>query len=213
MNRHTVEGNLDAIRRLGLDLQGVDKKLRFEVKATSENKVNALLEKHKLTNKRKVVIHPTSRWMFKSWNPAAFSLVVDLLTEKGFFIVIISGPEVDEVEYAKSIEIGGNSALLNLAGQLSINECAALVKSAECFVGLDSVAMHIAAAVNTPCVALFGPTRDRSWHPWIEKHKVVTENFECRPCGLKGCGDGMLSECIQSIKPEAVVGAVMALVK
>lgn len=182
------------------------------MKPASEDKVNALLKKYKLTNKRKVVIHPTSRWMFKSWNPAAFSLVIDLLTENGFFIVLISGPEADEIEYANSIESGGNSVMLNLAGQLSINECAALVKSAECFVGLDSVAMHIAAAVATPCVALFGPTRDRTWHPWIEKHKVVSENFECRPCGLKGCGDGMLSECIQAIKPEAVVKAVMELV-
>ena len=71
----------------------------------------------------------------------------------------------------------------------------------------------MAAAVNTPCVTLFGPTRDRTWHPWMVKHKVVAENFECRPCGLKGCGDGMRSECIQAIKPETVVQAVMSLVK
>lgn len=211
--RHAVEENLDAFRRLGVDLQCAEKGLILEVSSVSEDKVNGLLVKGELNDKRVVVIHPTSRWMFKSWSTASFSRVADLLIENGFFVVLVSGPESDEIKYVKSIEVDAKNAVLNLAGQLSINECAAIIKVADCFIGLDSVAMHIAAAVETPCVAIFGPTRDSTWHPWSVKHKVITENFECRPCGLKGCGDGMLSECIQAIKPEAVVQAVMSLLK
>jgi heptosyltransferase-3 len=72
--------------------------------------------------------------------------------------------------------------------------------------------MHLAAAAETPCVALFGPTRDIIWHPWMVPHKVITEDYPCRPCGLKGCGDSMVSECIQAIDPEKVVQAVQSLI-
>lgn len=212
-NRHTVEANLDAIRRLGIDLQLANKKLILKIKHLSVEKVNRVLTEYQLNAKKVIVIHPTSRWMFKSWNPGAFSRTVDFLIEHGFSIVLISGPQADEIEYVKSIQAGTKNSVVNLAGQLSLNECAALIKVADCFVGLDSVAMHIAAAVDTPCVALFGPTSDRTWYPWSVKHKIIAEDFECRPCGLKGCGDGMRSECIQAIKPETVVQAVVSLVK
>lgn len=212
-NRHTVEANLDAIRRLGVNLQERDKKLTFEVSPASEQRAQGIFEKYQLNDKKIIVIHPTSRWMFKAWNPKAFSRVVDLLAENGFSIILISGPQPDEIEYVESIRMASKKDVLDLAGQLSINECAALIKHAKCFVGLDSVAMHIAAAVNTPCAAIFGPTRDRNWHPWGVKHQVITENFDCRPCGLKGCGDGMRSECIQAITPETVFQAVISLVK
>lgn len=211
-NRHAVEANLDAIRRLGITVNDpAHKRLTFTVSTASEAKIGALLNAHIGTETKTIVIHPTSRWMFKAWNPQNFATVIDRLSELNLRIILISGPAQPEIDYVSAILESTNAKVINLAGQLSLNESAALIKRADCFFGLDSIAMHIAAAVNTPCVALFGPTNDSVWGPWMSPHQVLFTALPCRPCGLKGCGDGMLSECIQAIRPDTVVQAILAL--
>lgn len=211
-NRHAVEINLDAIRRLGIVVNDPElKRLCFTVTAASEAKVDEILNAQSDNRKKTIVIHPASRWMFKAWNPQNFAKVIDTLRQAGWRVILISGPAPQEVSYVDSILEVCNTQAINFAGQLNLNESAALIKRADCFFGLDSIAMHIAAAVKTPCVALFGPTNDKVWHPWMAAHKVLTSEHTCRPCGLKGCGNGMLSECLQSISPELVVEAISTL--
>lgn len=212
-DRHAVEINLDAIRRLGVQPQPQNKKLTFVVHTESDVRVDQLLQQHRPSNKKLVVIHPTSRWMFKAWNPQGFARVIDELDALGLCVVLISGPAKKEIDYVSAILEATDSQAVNLAGQLSLNETAALIKAADCFLGLDSVATHISAAVNTPCVVLFGPTTDKVWYPWMVAHEVISSDFACRPCGLKGCGDGMWSECIQVIQPETVVQAITSLIE
>ncbi|WP_305909990.1 putative lipopolysaccharide heptosyltransferase III [Methylomarinum sp. Ch1-1] len=206
--RHTVEKNLDAIRRLGLHPKEDQKKLTFITSRASEEKIRQLLSKQ-ARDQQVIVIHPTSRWMFKAWNPEGFAQVIDALKDAGHCVVVISGPAEKEVEYVEAILHKVRNSVINLSGQLSLNETGALIKFADCFLGLDSVAMHVAAAVNTPCVALFGPTTDKVWSPWKVSHKVLTEDFTCRPCGLKGCGDSMISDCLQALRPKDVFDAVL----
>lgn len=211
-NRHAVEINLDAIRRLGITVNDpAHKRLTFTVSAASEAKIDALLNTQIGPKTKTIVIHPTSRWMFKAWNPQNFAAVIDRLSELNFCIMLISGPAQPEIAYVSAILKSTDAKVINLAGQLNLNESAALIKRADCFLGLDSIAMHIAAAVNTPCVALFGPTNDNVWGPWMSPHQVLFTDLPCRPCGLKGCGNGMLSECIQAIRPDTVVQAILAL--
>ncbi len=211
-NRHAVEANLDALRRLGLQPQTDQKKLTLVIKPESQHRVKQLLQPALLENKKIIVIHPTSRWMFKAWNPQAFAQVVDGLNTLGFYSILISGPAQKEIDYVANILERTKSHSLNLAGQLSLNETAALIQLADGFLGLDSVAAHMAAAVNTACVVLFGPTNDKVWSPWMDARRVLTADFICRPCGLKGCGDGMLSECIQAIQPDQVIQAITTLI-
>lgn len=61
----------------------------------------------------------------------------------------------------------------SLAGQLTLNELAALIDEAELFIGVDSVPMHMAAALQTPCVALFGPSKLIFWRPWQVNGEVI----------------------------------------
>ena len=77
------------------------------------------------------------------------------------------------------------------------------------FIGVDSVPMHIAAAMQTPTVVLFGPSGEMSWGPWQVPHRVVSsEAHPCRPCGQDGCGGGKLSDCLTSLPVERVLQAV-----
>jgi heptosyltransferase-3 len=102
---------------------------------------------------------------------------------------------------------------LNLAGRLSIKELGALAGSAALFVGVDSMPMHLAAAMGTPTVALFGPSGESEWGPWNVAHRVVRSAHSCRPCGLDGCGGGKVSDCLTVIDVDAVHAAARELLR
>jgi heptosyltransferase-3 len=85
----------------------------------------------------------------------------------------------------------------------------ALTARARLFVGVDSAPMHIAAAVGTPVVALFGPSGEKEWGPWRVKHRVVASgDYPCRPCGNDGCGGGKVSECLTRLPVDRVHAAI-----
>lgn len=68
--------------------------------------------------------------------------------------------------------------------------------------------MHIAAAVGTPVVVLFGPSGEREWGPWrVRAEVVVSASHPCRPCGIDGCGGGKVSECLSTLPVERVYAA------
>jgi heptosyltransferase-3 len=60
-------------------------------------------------------------------------------------------------------------------------------------------------------VALFGPSDEQTWGPWMAPHRVVAQAYPCRPCGLDGCGNGKVSDCLMAIAPQAVLDAVQDL--
>ncbi|MBM3355249.1 MAG: glycosyltransferase family 9 protein, partial [Betaproteobacteria bacterium] len=74
-----------------------------------------------------------------------------------------------------------------------------------------SMPMHLAAAMGTPTVALFGPSGEREWGPWNVAHRVVASDHGCRPCGNDGCGGGKLSECLTTLPVDQVHAAARAL--
>jgi heptosyltransferase-3 len=72
--------------------------------------------------------------------------------------------------------------------------------------------MHLAAAMGTPTVALFGPSRENEWGPWNVEQRVVTTTHSCRPCGIDGCGSGKVSDCLTRLPVDAVHAAVRELI-
>jgi heptosyltransferase-3 len=72
--------------------------------------------------------------------------------------------------------------------------------------------MHIAAAVGTPTVVLFGPSGDKQWGPWGVPFRVISsQQHPCRPCGIDGCGGGKVSDCLTSLSVDAVLTAAHEL--
>jgi heptosyltransferase-3 len=68
--------------------------------------------------------------------------------------------------------------------------------------------MHIAAAMGTPVVAIFGPSGDREWGPWQVASRIVTSLVhDCRPCGRAGCNDSKISECLTTLPVAQVLTA------
>ena len=210
--RHTVEIHLDALRRLGIYPAAEDRGLVLTPGVDATSKVDQLMHQHDLRQGEYLLIHPTSRWMFKGWSRQGFAEVIKQLHGMGNKLVLTSSPDLAELEVIEQIKSEiGELPIVDLAGQLSLKELAALIDHCSCFIGLDSVPMHIAAAMNTPCVALFGPSDEQAWGPWQVQHAVITKNYSCRPCGLDGCGNGKLSDCLMAINAEEVVSAVSEL--
>lgn len=124
-----------------------------------------------------VLVHPGSRWLFKCWEDGKNAAVVQLLLNHGCHVVLTAAP--DEVERNMLDEILGRLNIpagvkvWDMGGKLNLRELAAAIDGAQLFFGVDSVPMHIAAALNKPQVALFGPTWVGRWRPYSQQADVV----------------------------------------
>jgi heptosyltransferase III len=205
--RHTVESNLDALRRIGIQPGPGDKRVVMVPGSAAEVHVGTLQREHGLEPGRYIHLHPASRWLFKCWPAEKVAALADALADRGHRIVLTAAPDEKEKALIAAVIKACKSAPLDLSGRLSLRELAALTAQARLFVGVDSAPMHIAAAMGTPTVALFGPSGDKEWGPWNVAHRVVTADFSCRPCGLDGCGGGKVSECLTTLPVEKVLAA------
>jgi len=206
--RHTVETNLDALRRLGLQPTDDDRRLVLVPGAAAEQRVQALLDTHGLAGRAFAHLHPASRWLFKCWPAPKVAQLADALAARGLAIILTAAPDPQERAMIDAIRGAVQGPVVDLAGQLSLKEMAALTARAKLFVGVDSAPMHIAAAMGTPTVALFGPSGDIEWGPWRTAHRIVTSTTHpCRPCGQDGCGGGKVSECLTTLPVERVLAA------
>jgi heptosyltransferase III len=206
--RHTVETHLDALRRLGIRPAMDKRNLQLVPGAAAEAKVTTLLKEHGLENQAFIQLHPASRWFFKCWPTELNAQLLQRLSARGEKVVLTCAPDERELAMLKTILEEAQITAVNLGGLLSLAELGALTARAKLFVGVDSAPMHIAAAVGTPCVALFGPSGDREWGPWGVHNAVVTSTHSCRPCGQDGCGGGKVSECLYAISVEQVMKSI-----
>ena len=208
--RHKVEANLDALRRIGVQPGMDERRMQFVPGAAAEARVAALLAAEGLAEHGYIHIHPASRWGFKCWPADRNAELIDRLSST-HRVVITAAPEPVEMSLIEKILSSTKSKPVNLAGKLSVKELGALTARARLFIGVDSMPMHLAASMGTPAVALFGPSGENEWRPWQVKHRVVTSNHPCRPCGNDGCGGSKVSECLTTLGVDQVHAAAEQL--
>lgn len=224
--RHTVETHLDALRRIGVYPDKMERSVTLQPGAAAESKIQSLLFQHDLDTKPFIHLHPTSRWLFKCWEPRKVAELILALQNQGERIVVTAAPtekeqtvineifhHVQTARQANDVNATNPKGLVNFSGRFSLKELAALTAHAKLFIGVDSAPMHIAAAMRTPVIALFGPSGDLEWGPWNVPHRIVSANHSCRPCGLDGCGGGKVSECMMDISVQQVLQAARDLAK
>ncbi len=206
--RHTVERNLDALRRIGIAVEEADKALVLVPGAAAEAAIDTLLAARGLAAQHFVHLHPASRWLFKCWPAEKVGDLVDRLAEHGLPVVLTAAPDERERALVDAVVAAARSPVVNLAGQLSLKELAALAARARLFVGVDSAPMHIAAAMGTPSVALFGPSGETEWGPWrVASRVIVSSEHACRPCGQDGCAGSKVSDCLTTLSVDRVFAA------
>jgi heptosyltransferase-3 len=210
--RHTVEIHLDALRRLGIQTAAAERRLTLVPGGDAEASVRALLAQQGLTSRSFIHVHPTSRWLFKCWEPDKYADLIDALQGEGERVVLTAAPAEPEQKFAGRIVAKLRTPVVDLSGRLNLKQLAALTAQAKCFVGVDSVPMHIAAAMQTPVVVLFGPSGDLEWGPWQVRARVITSNHSCRPCGMDGCAGSKVSDCLTTIPVAEVLAAVRQMI-
>ena len=211
--RHMVECNLDALRRIGYWPEESDKKLVLVAGVDAERTAEQHLRDLGLESGKFILIHPTSRWRFKCWPEAKVAELAAQLAERNYPLLFSSGPDAEETGMIERILARLPHPLPSLAGKLSLKQLAALTARARLFIGMDSAPMHIASAMGTPVVALFGPSGADIWGPWLVPAKVITSAHSCRPCGLDGCGGSKRSDCLEVIPPARVLEAALELME
>ena len=209
--RHKVEANLDALRRIGVQPGMDERRMQFVPGDAAQARIAALLAAEGVAEHGFIHMHPASRWRFKCWTAERNAQLIDRLAAS-YRVVLTCAPDPDEMSLVNQIVAKTKSKPMVLAGKLQIKELGALTGRARLFVGVDSMPMHLAAAMGTPAVALFGPSGEHEWRPWQVKHRVVASaSHPCRPCGNDGCGGGKVSECLTTLGVDQVHAAVEEL--
>lgn len=208
--RHTVERNLDALRRIGIFPSVEERDLFLHVPEEEKQTIHRAVK----GETDYVVIHPVSRWRFKC-PPVAFTAdLIAALHARGEKIVLSASPDPEELAMCREIcERVPHVPVIDLGGKMTLKGLAALIESAKAMICVDSVPLHMASASKTPVVALFGPTSERNWGPWMHpKSKVVAADLPCRPCFLDGCGGSKKSDCLYVLRVSDVLEAFYGLV-
>jgi lipopolysaccharide heptosyltransferase II len=157
-----------------------------------------------------VAIQPFSLWRYKEWSVDKYLLLMQRILSSSCVSIVVTGSR-DEYERAEGLvarcrDLG--LSVFNLAGKTSLGELAAVVKLCRLFIGSDSAGIHIAAAVGTPTITLFGPSAPSSWAPKGDWHTIVQKKLPCIPCRRKGCDDSEVSRCLDDLDVDEVWGVV-----
>ena len=160
---------------------------------------------------RFVAVHPGARWWFKSWPASRFAGIIDYIQGRlGVKVVLLGG--VADQEIAEAIRDQVETGYRSLVGCLTLLELAGLLRQAVLFVGNDNGPMHIAAAMGTPVVGLYGPSDPRVWAPAGQGHVTVYKGIDCRPCFPRGCRRGE-ENCMWRIEINDVIPLVEKLLE
>jgi len=205
-----ADQSLRIVRAIGIDTEDTTPRLRIPEAAS--DRVRARLAAESVgENDRWVTINPFSRWKYKEWGYGKWVEVIDwLLGKHGFRSVLVGSG--DEAEAAAGIVRKCNGQARSLAGKTTLGELASLLSLSSLHLGVDSAAPHIAFAVGTPSVTIFGPSDWRSWTVPDDTHRVVIPDDPCVPCHRKGCDGKERSLCLEELGAEKVKSAISEVI-
>lgn len=155
---------------------------------------------------RFALFHPSSAFFTKQWSTDNFARIAEFLAEKGIQAVAVTSKNENKVLDDLKRE---SSVPVLTFDDLTLPEITALASKATLFVGNDSGIAHIAAAVRTPSVVVFGSSNRNHWRPWTDApNEIVFEEFPCQPCPGYKCDVFGEPRCILEIRPSAVFTAI-----
>ncbi|MBZ9768427.1 glycosyltransferase family 9 protein [Mesorhizobium sp. CA6] len=208
--QHFLYRYLSPLEALGVDLRArapAFRPLPFET-----TKALALLDKLHLRPNAFAAVHAGASFPGRRWQPERFAAAIDrIAAETGLDVALVGGP--DENEVAEKILATAKTPIVNLVGALPLETLPALFKQARLFLGNDSGPMHMAAAVGTPVVGLFGLQSPIHWGPVGAPSVAVCPSMPCDCVGGDLCErpDPNKACCVWRLEVDAVVEAALQL--
>ena len=206
--RHRIDRDLGALEFLSI--QAGSQHPQLWLTSEEENSADQLLDQLGVQRSQSIVVlQPGARYWFKAWPPERFAELADRLTSQYGCQVLIGGSDQD-IDLVQQIRQMTKSRSIIMAGRTTIRQFAAIVKKSALFVGNDSGAMHVATAVGTPVVALFGPSNPAEWGPRGGVAEVIYKEVDCRACFHPTCLRGE-QNCMRLITIDEVIMAAARL--
>ncbi len=199
---HAVDRYLTFISYLGGSV--ADPEFPVPVTAAHRQRVDELLTEAGYGRRSLAAVHPVALWATKLWNVRAFGETARRMRDELGLDVVFTGGAGDR-RYMREVMNGEFPPEADFCGRLSLLESAALFERCAVAVTTDTGPMHLAAAMSTPVVALFGPTDPTRTGPYGNGHTVLRAGLSCSPCFRKRCDD---IQCMDLITPDHVLEAV-----
>jgi 3-deoxy-D-manno-octulosonic-acid transferase/heptosyltransferase-1 len=207
MEIHALERGLKLLEAVGI----FTKKVEYRLPVTPDARRSTsrwLAQNADNATRPAVAINPMAQWKTKLWPPDRFAVLADRIIDDHRAMVYFTGGPADR-EIIENILQHMRHNAVNLAGKTSLIELAAVYDHMAVVVTTDTGPMHIAAAVEKPVVALFGPTAQWRTGPYGAGHHVVTAGIACRPCFKRTCATA--ASCMRSISVDQVLAHVKAV--
>ncbi len=202
-NLHAVDWYLEVLRQIGVPTQR-----RFEWIPCRPKIQEPLREKWMVNGWRWVGLQPGARWFNKRWPLSHYiSFATALLREHGDVRLVLFGGGED-ADLGCGIRQACGDRCLDLTGRTSLVETVEWLRLCSVLVTNDTGPMHIAAAVGTPVVALFGPTDPFRTGPYGQFDGIIRTSIDCVPCMKATCRNSESMACLTRLAPESVLKAV-----
>jgi lipopolysaccharide heptosyltransferase I len=198
---HAVDRYLGIAPMLGLDQEPAD--FWFPIPSAAHERVETLLDKCIAGSDALLTIAPGTVWETKHWRPEGFAELARHFMSSGYAVALAGSQR----ERAVCAQIAGAApGALNLAGETTLSELAALISRSTLCVTNDSGPMHLAVALGRPVASVFGPTDELWIGPYRRPEAVVRAKLDCAPCYLRvlrRCPHG--HACMQQVSVQAVI--------
>lgn len=206
---HSVEQQLALLGWTGVPVSDLPK-THLAVTHRAAATISARLQTAGLLDRPFVVLHPAAAFATKQWSAENFARVAHKLAGHNLPVVVITTP--DQTETVEKIQHHTSFPVASMS-DLSLPEVTALLARARLFIGNDSGIAHMAAAVETPAVVVFGSSNTVHWRPWASgapgsTAEIVFEEMDCQPCHGYYCEKFDEPECIKRVPVDRVIAAV-----
>ena len=198
---HQAQYYLELLSRLGIKAEAEE--LNFPLREDEKKRAHEYLRALNVELRNPLVIlHPGASYgPAKRWPSHKFARLAGLFQERDKATILIIG-SWDEMETASFLSSSMTREPINLAGQTSLRLLAGLIHQASLFISNDSGPMHLANALKTPVVALFGPSDPQQTRPFQQPSAVIKKEVPCWPCSYRECPFD--HRCMMNIEPEEV---------
>ena len=202
VSRHTVDKYLELVDAAGGRGDGSPVKIVYS--AEDDSYIYSFLKEKELANRPWVAINPGASWTSKLWPVESFASLCDFLEDSGIPVVVVWGP--GEEALVEGI-VGAACSKPYVAPPTSIKQLACLLERSSLYVGGDTGPMHMAVAMGTTVVGIFGPSDPDRNGPYGEGHMILQADIDCIKCWKKSCSS---MECMKNVSAEAVADAVIS---
>ncbi len=210
--KHELDYTLDILKSIGVTAK--ERNLFVPVNNTAENAINIKLAREGYNGSDElIVVHPGASCPSKKWPAEYFASLIDRLkNSRNIQVAVIAGP--DDIREASELKKNLKSDIIDLSGKTSVRELAALFRKCSLFISNDSGPVHIASAVGTTSVVIFGRKQPglgpKRWGPTGKSDVILRKDAGCVVCLAHNCKNGF--KCLRAISADDAFDAVNRII-